>query len=148
MPALLRLLAALPLARTRTRCDPLGPAGERLAARHLRRRGYRVLRRNLFVGPGEADLVCLAPDRRTIVIVEVKARRTTGEDSAGPPPEAAITRAKRAKLLGVARAAARREGWLDRPLRIDVVAVEWPAKGPPALRHHENVVRPSSRRRG
>jgi len=145
MPLLARLLA--PLRRPPAgRRDPLGPAGERLAARHLRRAGYRVLRRNLFVGPGEADLICLDPDARTIVLVEVKTRRTPSDGAReSPPPEAAITAAKRRKLLGIAKAAAKSEGWLDRPLRIDVVAVVWPARGRAAVRHHRDVVRPGAR---
>lgn len=128
---------------------PLGAMGEDLAARHLRRHRYRILARNLRIGPGEADLVALAPDRRTIVIVEVKTRLT---GPGHPPPEGSITQRKRTTLLGVARAVARKGGWTDRPLRIDVIAIDWPAepdrptvparRAQPTLRHHENAVTP------
>jgi len=123
----------------------LGRAGERASARFLRHSGYRVLDRNVRVEVGEADLVCLAPDRRTIVIVEVKTRRRgTGRSVLGEtvPPEASVHQAKRRKLTAVARALARANGWTDRPVRIDVIGIDWPDDGSkPTLRHHVNAVR-------
>ena len=89
---------------------------------------------------GEADLVCLSPDKRVLVIVEVKARRVDPSGPETPPPEAAITIKKRRKLLHVAAATASRLKWGDRPLRIDVVAVEAPVKGRLSIRHHVGAV--------
>lgn len=126
------------------RRDPLGPKAERAAARFLRRRGFRVLERNVRTNHGEADLVCLAPDYETVVIVEVKARRLAAGEAPGSRethrPEDAITAAKREKLVKIARSIARRRGWTARPLRIDVVAVEWPERGRPTVRLHEGAV--------
>ncbi len=123
----------------------LGRAGERASARFLKRAGYRVLGRNARVAVGEADLVCLAPDRNTIVIVEVKTRRRGAGRSVlseTVPPEASVHQAKRRKLASVARSLARANGWADRPVRIDVIGVEWPDDGAaPVLRHHVNAVR-------
>jgi putative endonuclease len=67
----------------------LGREGERLAARHLKRTGYRVLYRN-FRAPhgGEVDLVCR--DRDTLVFAEVKTRRSLAFGS----PAEAVTREK------------------------------------------------------
>ncbi|MBX3357141.1 MAG: YraN family protein [Phycisphaeraceae bacterium] len=129
--ALLRRPPETPAAAERR----LGRAGERAAARLLRRSGYRILARNVRVPMGEADIVCVAPDRRTIVVVEVKTRRTI-PGRIQPPPEANIHAHKRRKLLSVARHLAAANRWNDRPVRIDVVAVEWPARGKPILRHH------------
>jgi putative endonuclease len=120
--------------------DPLGPAGERAAARLLKRAGYRVLGRNLRCKIGEADLLCVAPDRRTIVVVEVKCRRVGTGTNAHPPPEASVHAHKRRKLLAVTRHLVRANGWTDRPVRIDVVAVEWPRRGRPVMRHYEGAV--------
>jgi putative endonuclease len=122
----------------------LGRAGERAAARLLRRAGYAILGRNVRLRIGEADLVCLAPDRQTLVVVEVKTRRRGAEFSIQGeviPPEASVHQRKRKKLVAVTRALVRANGWEGRQLRIDVVAVEWPdAGGAPTLRHHENAV--------
>ncbi len=139
MGLLRKIMQRFGLSRPSAR-DPLGPQGERAAARLLRQSGYRILARNVRVQGGEADLVCLAPDRRTIVIVEVKARRrgvSTSALSESTPPEASVHAKKRANLARIARTLARINGWTNRPLRIDVIAVEWPAekRARPTLRH-------------
>lgn len=124
--------------------DPLGPAGERLAVKHLKRSGYRVLGRNLRVPMGEADILALAPDGQTVVLVEVKSRRIAPETPpsgfVAPPPEASITVHKREKLVEILRHLARANGWTKRPLRIDAIAVEWPGSGEPTVRHHVDAV--------
>lgn len=125
--------------RSGTRRDPLGQRGERIAAAYLRRRGYRVLARNLRVRAGEADLVCLDPDGRTIVVVEVKARRRGGDRTGASQevrPEAAVGQRKRAKLRSVVAGIRRMNRWEGRPMRVDVVAVEWEARRRPIVRHH------------
>jgi putative endonuclease len=111
-----------------------GRRGERLAARWLRRRGYRILRRNLALGRDEIDLVALAPDRRTVVLVEVKTRA-----AAWPAPEAALDESKRRAML---RSAARLEGdprYRGRPIRLDAVTIVWPSGGRPIVRHYPSA---------
>lgn len=116
-----------------------GVAGERAAARHLKRAGYRVVARNLDMGIGEIDLLCIAPDRKTAVIVEVKARVLKPD---APRPESSVTAHKQRKLIQLARALAKRSGYADRPIRIDVIGVDLDDRGRKALhiRHHENAV--------
>jgi putative endonuclease len=124
-----------------SRRDPLGNQGEHAAARFLKRKKFRVLARNVRVRFGEADLLCLAPDRRTLVVVEVKTRRVQEEgDRPYLAPEASITQEKRRKLAAVLMHLARANRWHDRPLRVDAVAVEWPEHGKPVIRHHEGLV--------
>ena len=62
----------------------LGQRGERAAAIYLRRLGYKIVAHGERGKIGELDLV--AVDRRTVVFVEVKTRRT---GDAGDPAEAA-----------------------------------------------------------
>lgn len=143
LPSWLR--TKLPLSAADGRRDPLGPRGEQAAARYLRRQGYRVLGRNLRVPMGEADLLCEGPDKQTIVLVEVKARRAVAADPGAramyAPPELSITIEKRRKLRAILRHLVRANGWSNRPARIDVVAIEWPEAGEPVVRHHEAAVR-------
>jgi putative endonuclease len=139
------LLARLALRRTLTG-KALGRAGERLAERHLRKQGYTLLARNVVVAPGEADLVCAAPDGVTLVIVEVKTRVVASKAGEGTragaiAPEANIHAHKRRKLRQVTRAVAARPDWRGRPVRIDVVAVEWSPSGQHVIRHHVSAVR-------
>lgn len=112
----------------------LGERGERLAARWLRRRGYRILHRGLTVGPDEADLVAVDPDGRTLVIVEVKTRAADA-----PGPEAGITRDKRRRLARLAARLQERPGFGDHAIRFDAVAIVWPPGGDPEVRHYEDA---------
>lgn len=139
-----RLLSLL-VRRARSASDAWGLRGEDAAARLLKSRGYRVLGRSLRLHAGEIDILAEDPDGKTIVVVEVKTRvRRAGqpERSARTPPEASITAHKRRKLVTLARSLARSNGWQSRPLRIDVVAVEWDEGAPePVVRHSVGAVR-------
>ena len=118
-----------------------GRRGERLAARYLRRRGYRVIDRNVRLTQGEIDLVCLDPDRRGIVVVEVRTRHDPGRPArAYDSPESSVGPDKRRKLLSLTRSLVRANGWEGRPVRIDLVAVVLGA-GKPVIRHHVDAVR-------
>jgi len=115
-----------------------GIRGERLARKHLRKQRYRILARNFQTRAGEADIVALAPDRKTIVVVEVKTRAiSSGLPSTG---ERAITREKKQRLIRVTHLIAQERRWLDRPLRIDVIAIDEQPGVKPVIRHHERAV--------
>lgn len=125
--------------------DPLGPAGERAAEKFLKSRGYRILARNARVPMGEADLLCEGPDRRTIILIEVKSRRLDA-GRADPPAEAAVTRDKRRKLVGIIRHLARANRWHDRPLRVDIIGIDFRGEEPVEIRHHPGAVGIPTRR--
>jgi putative endonuclease len=106
----------------------LGERGERLAARYLRRQGYKILYRNFRGGKGgEIDLVCR--DRDTLVFVEVKTR--TREDF-GRPLEAVDQRKQRRISLG-ALVWLRMLGNPDIFFRFDVVEVVFATSEPPRV---------------
>jgi putative endonuclease len=121
----------------------LGRKGESRACRHLKQLGYRILARNARLHIGEADIVAESPDRRDIVICEVKTRlRGSGRSVQGDSiaPEASVHARKRSKLGAIARSLSRANGWQNRPVRIDVIAIDWPADGSePQLRHHVGI---------
>jgi len=97
----------------------LGRTGERLAAEHFSRLGYRVLAQNHQTRWGELDLVL--SDGRTLVFCEVKTRSL----GSGGEPFDKLDPAKQAQVRRMAAA------WLaevtDRPrhaaLRFDAVGV-------------------------
>ena len=121
--------------------DPTGLRGERLAARYLKRHRYKILERNCAIAGGEIDLVCLHPDQRAIVIVEVKTRRFDGGPSrTAPAPEAQLHLHKRRQLVRLTQHLVRARAWGGRPVRIDLVAIDLPATGKPLIRHHESAV--------
>ncbi len=82
---------------------------------------------------GEIHLVAL--DKGTIVFVEVKTRFGSTLDDALN----AVDQRKQARLTKLALAYLRKNGLLEHPARFDVVAVSWPEKGPPLVRHVENA---------
>jgi putative endonuclease len=101
----------------------LGAAGERLAALHLERRGYRILARNVRLPGGEIDLV--ASHAGCLVIVEVRLRRGAG---AGAALES-VGRAKQQRLRRLALEYCASLTAQPENLRIDVVAIELDAGG-------------------
>ncbi len=115
---------------------PLGQQGERAAARHLRRRGYRILGMNVRSRLGEIDILAVHRASRTVCVVEVK---TTVSDD--PPPEVHVNAAKQRKLTLLADQLVKRYRLQDRVIRFDVVGVVWPTgeKQPRRITHHEGA---------
>ncbi len=68
----------------------LGARGEKAAAKHLRRHGYKILVRRFKSHSGEIDIVCRHKD--TLVFVEVKTRE---DEHLGAPSEAVDGRKQR-----------------------------------------------------
>ncbi len=111
----------------------LGAAGESAAARHLVRCGYRIVEANVRCRLGEIDLVAI--DAGVIVFVEVKGNR-------GPrfgAPEEMVTSFKQRRLTRLAAWYLQRRGWLGKPARFDVVAVDWDAAGTKNVRHFRDA---------
>ena len=80
----------------------IGKHGEKLAARYLKKEGYRVLARNLHLGKNELDLV--VKNREVIAFVEVKTRSyDTLEEAEAHRPSLAVNREKRVRTLQAAR---------------------------------------------
>ena len=111
----------------------LGALGEAAAARHLKRRGYRIVEANVRCALGEIDLVAL--DGGVVVFVEVKSNRG-GRFGA---PEEMVTPRKQQRLTRLATWYLQRRGWLGRAARFDVVAVDWDAAGGAKLRHFSDA---------
>ena len=113
----------------------LGRRGERLAAAHLRAKGFRILARNYRCPTGEADIIALDPageaGNEALVFVEVKTRRH--DDHAAP--ESAVDRRKRQRLLRVARYYLACHDTAGRPVRFDVVSVVLRPAEQPDIRH-------------
>jgi putative endonuclease len=111
----------------------LGRYGESVAARHLAEQGMVLLDRNWRCEAGEIDLVLR--DGAVLVVCEVKTRSST---SYGTPHEA-ITDAKLDRLCRLAMCWQSERG-LDVPdVRIDLVAVLRPRRGPATVEHVRGI---------
>ena len=111
-----------------------GQLGEKLAERYLKSLGYKTIARNLSSRLGEIDLLMTAPDRRTIVFVEVKTA-APGRTSK-VPPEHRVGHAKQRKIAQLAARLIARHKLTDRPIRFDVVGVTLHADQAPEIRHY------------
>jgi len=129
-----------------TECS-LGALGESAAVEFLKKAKFRIIARNVRLPIGEIDVLAESPDRCTVVVVEVKSRVVSAGHSERLP-ERAITAAKGRKLASLAKAVSRKKSIAGRPVRIDVVAVEFSgsAAGPKTIRHYPNAIDANGRR--
>src|SRR5688572_15242071 len=106
----------------------LGALGERLAAEHLQRAGYRIVERNFRTRYGELDIV--AAGDSCLAFCEVKTRVRGG----GPSPFDSIGGVKRTRVRQMAAQwLAERRPELDEPaqpqLRFDAIGVSMSPSG-------------------
>jgi putative endonuclease len=102
-----------------------GQIGESIAARHLERRGYRVIARNYRTRYGEIDLI--AVDDGAIVFCEVKTRAGVGRSGPAAPFDAiGMSKRRRVRMMAAQWLAAQAEE-RSRPrraqLRFDAIGV-------------------------
>ena len=77
-----------------------GNAGERAAARYLRRHGYKILKRNYVFENAEIDII--ARKKNVTAFVEVKCRTIGALSEKESRPAASVTRAKQEKIISAA----------------------------------------------
>ena len=119
-----------------TTLDPrrlFGQEGESAAENYLRRKGYRIVARNLRSSVGELDLI--AEDGAVLVFVEVKARRTEAFGGAVH----AVHRKKQEKLIQLASQYLARHHIKDRLCRFDVVLLHGAEEAASQIDHIQNA---------
>ena len=94
----------------------IGDAGEKAAAKHLARHGYKILERNFLCRVGEIDII--ARHGEYYVFVEVKTRKSRAYGGG----EGAITPKKIDCVRKAAQTYIMSKG-IDAPVRFDVVTV-------------------------
>ena len=110
-----------------------GQEGEAEAERYLRRKGYRIVARNVRSSLGELDLV--AEDGQTLVFIEVKARRS-GEFGGAIH---AVHRQKQQKLARLASQFLAQRHWMERSCRFDVVLLQATDSSELRVEHIQNA---------
>ncbi|MDP6693849.1 MAG: YraN family protein [Phycisphaerales bacterium] len=112
----------------------IGQQGERHARRFLRRRGWRIVTKNLRIGKDEVDILAVSPKGETLAMVEV---RSTA-DSQGDPRRTVGHKKRRCMTRS-----ARQVLFLARKhrcqLRVDLIEVNL-GHQPPTIVHHEGVL--------
>lgn len=110
-----------------------GRTAESAVERYLRRKGYRIVARNLRSAHGELDLV--ARSGGVLVFVEVKARRTT---AFGGAPYA-VHAGKQARLIKLAASYLAAHRLRNQLCRFDVLLYTEGKDGQVAIEHHEHA---------
>lgn len=112
--------------------NELGRRGEDAAAAYLERLGHTVIDRNWRTRAGEVDIVALDGD--TLVLVEVKTRRSAGKGS----PEEAVSPTKQKRIIRLAREYLADAGLdpTETSVRFDVIAIRVLSEDRALLRHH------------
>ena len=120
-----------------TRRRKIGNIGEKLAARALKKEGYKILERNYVAFDSEIDIIC--ENKTTIAFVEVKTRTIGYDNPREPRPASAVTPDKQRKIIGAANyyLGAREHG---KHASLDIVEVYLNADGKPdRIVHIENA---------
>ena len=110
----------------------LGRKSEALAAKHLKKAGYKIVTKNYRTKLGEIDII--AKDRGTLVFVEVKARQSARYGT----PKAAVTQTKQRKISMVALAYLKATHQMQTAARFDVVSIDY-SEGRPVIEVIKNA---------
>lgn len=94
-----------------------GQSAEDMAEQMLRKKGYRILERNVCLAGGELDLI--ADDQGVLVFIEVKARR--GQHFGGAPY--AITTRKKQQIIKLASCYLSQHDLTNQHCRFDAILV-------------------------
>ena len=79
----------------------IGNIGEDIAAKELKKTGYKILERNYVAVDSEIDII--AENKDTIAFVEVKTRSVGYNNPREPRPASAVTKEKQRKIITAAK---------------------------------------------
>ena len=113
----------------------LAERGEDAAAKHLKKHGYKILDRNLWLGDNEIDIVAQQDD--LVAFVEVKTKKTDRFED----PAANVTYAKRKKIIRASRSYIAQRDDPTLYYRYDIIAIVWPDKGRPNIEWIQDAFR-------
>jgi putative endonuclease len=111
----------------------IGERGEEIACAYLKGQKFTIVERNFRCKGGEVDII--ARDGKTLVFVEVKARRTL---SFGPP-QMAVTPFKQRQISKAALTWLAQKKQFGANARFDVVAILLPDYSVPVIDHIRNA---------
>ena len=97
----------------------VGKLGEEIATAFLIARGYRILERNFRCKGGEVDIIARDPGDKSLLFVEVKARR----DLSYGVPQLAVTPFKQRQISKAALTWLSKNRLHDKNARFDVIAI-------------------------
>jgi putative endonuclease len=112
-----------------------GELGEEIAANFLIARGFRIVERNFRCKGGEVDIIARDPGDKSLVFIEVKARR----DLSYGVPQLAVTPFKQRQISKAALTWLSKHRLHDTNARFDVIAILLHTDGQHAIDHIKNA---------
>ncbi len=112
-----------------------GELGEEIAAHFLIAHGYRILERNFRCKGGEVDIIARDPEDKSLVFIEVKARRGLSYGV----PQLAVTPFKQRQISKAALTWLSKNRLHDTNARFDVIAILLHTDGQHAIDHIKNA---------
>ena len=113
----------------------IGSLGEEIAANFLTTRGYRILERNFRCKGGEVDIIAREPLEKSLVFIEVKARRGLSYGV----PQLAVTPFKQRQISKAALTWIAKNNQHNQNARFDVIAILLDAGGRHTVEHIINA---------
>ena len=113
----------------------IGTLGEDVAAAFLEKRRYRILERNFRCKGGEVDIIARDPGDKSLVFIEVKARK----DLSYGVPQLAVTPFKQRQVSKAALTWLSKKRLHDRNARFDVIAILLAGDGGHKIEHIVNA---------
>lgn len=99
----------------------VGNLGESLAAKYLKRHGYKIRKKNYVANNNEIDII--AENRTTLVFVEVKTRNSDKISKIEPRPAFAVTPEKQRGIISAANCYIALNEIKNKRIRLDVIEV-------------------------
>ena len=113
----------------------IGSLGEAIAANYLTARGYRILERNFRCKGGEVDIIARDPMDKSLLFIEVKARRSL----AYGVPQLAVTPFKQRQISKAALTWLSKNRLHDANARFDVIAILLHTDAEHSIEHIKNA---------
>ena len=113
----------------------VGNLGEEVAVTFLEKRRYCILERNFRCKGGEVDIIARDPGDKSLVFIEVKARK----DLSYGVPQLAVTPFKQRQISKAALTWLSKKRLHDQIARFDVIAIMLDDKGQHRVEHIENA---------
>lgn len=113
----------------------VGKLGEEIATAFLTARGYRILERNFRCKGGEVDIITRDPGDKSLIFLEVKARRGLSYGV----PQLAVTPFKQRQISKAALTWLSQNRLHDTNARFDVIAILLAGNGQHEIEHIVNA---------
>ena len=135
MSLLKNLFSKTPPVTQATGNKKTGELGEEVAANFLIAHGYRILERNFRCKGGEVDIIARDPEDKSLVFIEVKARRGLSYGV----PQLAVTPFKQRQISKAALTWLSKNRLHDTNARFDVIAILLHTDGQHTIDHIINA---------